>query len=1153
MNIIHYWRNSLADADRLSPDVKEVKKAALQIHLDYLKVGRIPDDITLKLFEKESKKDEINTIQVLLCPIISYLKVEHSKSKGNHPAILIPLWIPALLNKGGNLLVPPHKIPWIPRDYLDPCLGSVYPIGTLRAMDRFLSAKPFQFEAWNLYWSHAIKMFEEVTDISFGLFEHEQYAASKESYIMLDKHKAGAATYVQKLYDHIIETKPALRLLRHLASLEDQPYQLALPLELSTRTASRHIGQMGQQHLLSDSQRQSLHHWLHVEEGEMLALNGPPGTGKTTFLQSVIATAWVKAALKQAEPPIMVVTSSNNQPVTNVIESFTKIQELPNHPLAGRWIPQIEGYGSYLASSSKKDKELKSHWQTIKMDSREIKNGLLSSMENLDDVSKAAYTYLDNVTRYSNRSFEKVEDAVAYLHQCLTQCNNRMEHILKSIEQLHKYEAEFTSKYPEGITVFMNHAVSQLTRYRTQQSRLEQLRSEWVSHIAKGNWLVKCFSFVPFVKKIKIRRDREFLKSVGIDLLKNDDEVNAYFRSEIMSLQQKISEVDESLRGAREDEEQLSQSRKEWEVCSNQLIDDISIYFPEDEIQSNSNNELNALLDRTLRYEMFKLAVHYWEGRWILETRDMLNDPNYKTNKGVKSQQKLWRRYAKLTPCFVTTLFMLPAFFKAWQGSDQYLYEFIDTLIIDEAGQVTPELAAASFALAKKALIVGDILQIEPVWNIPFAIDDGNLLQYELAKDKQKAYELQEKGITASSGSVMLIARRKTKFSLSPSEGGMWLVEHRRCVPEIINFCNELAYHGRLQAKRPSLLSYPLPHLGYAHVPGEAKKKHGSLLNEIEADAIVSWIHRNQELLTKPYIKKGSTPLGIDKVVAIITPFYQQKRLILEKLEQTGLKSMKSITVGTVHALQGAERPVIIFSPVYDGNHDGSLFFDSGVNLLNVAVSRAQDSFLVFGDMSNFDPASNKPSGVLARYLFASEEQEIQNVEMPLYFKTRLASPVDHIHDLQGHRSMLTQCIRTANREVHIVSPFLSANALIADGLQSIFEDAVRRGVKIVVYTDEALNLRNGLLLPHFIKAKEMLSAWGVNVVRTSRVHSKALWIDQDMLIEGSFNWLSAVRQANSRWCRYETSLIFRGDKVRGMIDQIKLDLEKRRIEDKNK
>ena len=46
------------------------------------------------------------------------------------------------------------------------------------------------------------------------------------------------------------------------------------------------------------------------------------------------------------------------------------------------------------------------------------------------------------------------------------------------------------------------------------------------------------------------------------------------------------------------------------------------------------------------------------------------------------------------------------------------LYNGIDLLIVDESGQVSPELAVPSFSLAKQAILVGDIQQIEPVWSI---------------------------------------------------------------------------------------------------------------------------------------------------------------------------------------------------------------------------------------------------------------------------------------------------------------------------------------------------------------------------------------------------------------------------------------------------
>ena len=76
-----------------------------------------------------------------------------------------------------------------------------------------------------------------------------------------------------------------------------------------------------------------------------------------------------------------------------------------------------------------------------------------------------------------------------------------------------------------------------------------------------------------------------------------------------------------------------------------------------------------------------------------------------------------------------------------------------------------------------------------------------------------------------------------------------------------------------------------------------------------------------------------------------------------------------------------------MFSPTYDSNYVGNYFFDNGVNMLNVAVSRAKDSFLVFCDTKLFSKGrfsgGNKPSDLLARYLFAEEDNELTNVTLP--------------------------------------------------------------------------------------------------------------------------------------------------------------------------
>jgi superfamily I DNA and/or RNA helicase len=52
--------------------------------------------------------------------------------------------------------------------------------------------------------------------------------------------------------------------------------------------------------------------------------------------------------------------------------------------------------------------------------------------------------------------------------------------------------------------------------------------------------------------------------------------------------------------------------------------------------------------------------------------------------------------------------------------------------------------------------------------------------------------------------------------------------------------------------------------------------------------------------------------------------------------------------------------------------------------MLNVAVSRARDSFLVFGNMNIFNSNNTTlPSGLLGQYLFSNESNEITDIEVP--------------------------------------------------------------------------------------------------------------------------------------------------------------------------
>ena len=212
--------------------------------------------------------------------------------------------------------------------------------------------------------------------------------------------------------------------------------------------------------------------------------------------------------------------------------------------------------------------------------------------------------------------------------------------------------------------------------------------------------------------------------------------------------------------------------------------------------------QINRILDVSFRYDAFVNALHYWEAKWLNKQKE----EELVLNKGKKSRVNTFERMSYLTPLFISTFHSLPGFCSYMsKSSDEWIqkpiYELFDLMIVDEAGQVSPEIAVPSFSLAKKALVVGDVHQIEPVWTIAYSkIDEGNLQKSKLLS-KSNFYDWQNKGVLCSSGSLMRLAQLASSYQVNDSLKGALLTEHRRCVDELVAFSNEYIYDGLLEPK----------------------------------------------------------------------------------------------------------------------------------------------------------------------------------------------------------------------------------------------------------------------------------------------------------------------------------------------------------------
>lgn len=489
--------------------------------------------------------------------------------------------------------------------------------------------------------------------------------------------------------------------------------------------------------------------------------------------------------------------------------------------------------------------------------------------------------------------------------------------------------------------------------------------------------------------------------------------------------------------------------------------------------------------------------------------------------------------------------------------AESYFYNFADLLIVDEAGQVLPEVAAASFALAKKALVIGDTAQIAPIWNSYPTIDIGNLLEQKLLTgdtqdELHDAYiTIGDSGKSAASGSVMKIAQFNSRYHYDPNFArGMYLYEHRRCFDNIIGFCNELCYDGKLFPKRGIANGTLYPAIGYLHIDGKCvQASGGSRYNLFEAETVAAWLAAHKQDIERHYNKL------LHEVVGIVTPFSAQVSAIESSLRKVDINcndDKNGLTVGTVHSLQGAEREIVLFSSVYSKHEDGE-FIDNDRSILNVAVSRPKDSFLVFGDMDLFEiqPGSS-PRGLLAKYLFASTDNALQFDFQERQDLSSSQTQTSILHGVEQHDVFLNQTFNSINESITIVSPWLTWEKLEQTGFLASMMQARARGIDITLVTDKSSNTadvdfeKRKEKNQRLNEAVEKLTEMGITTKLVNRVHSKIVIGDEGLLCVGSFNWFSAARE--ERYQRYDTSMVYHGDSLRAEIKTIYTSLEQRQL-----
>jgi len=1067
-------------------------------------------------------------IPILFAPFVFWYPSQRQHRSGRWPSRVIPLWIPGQIGTEGQWLLPPEDPstgqrlkPWVTRDYLEPLTDeSILVLGSMEDVDR-------QWMAWTWPtapddWPTYLQSAEALMPAGWAdRLQALHYQRSPRSLVVWDSSVRGTMNGIISVYEHLLEhPDQSSGVLQHFAQVTPTPIRELQASTWMEQAKSHHLGHINSngQRSLNPAQRNALVHALALSAGDLMALNGPPGTGKTTWVHAFWSSLWTRAALVgDPMPPIVVVASTNNQAVGNVLDSLNR------DIAAERWIPDIPARFGLLIKAQDDQRMPAGTW-------RASWNG--GHFDNPFEpwltapfLDRAESSYRRHVNtqlpQVANSEESTLADVVFQWHEHLCKLFNQYEAEGNLWLQRERLAATFVKGFDIELKPFAErrqHALDSYQYWQVSRQDWEALRSRvrpWDRLAIRLKFSRRISEWQAFAQHHQWTFDGPWTEFA----------IHRW-------LQEQESHAQVALQTAQQAYDDIIRDGHRLQETTEQLAAAMGDVPPE---------TWNAWADTHWRYPLLIAALHYWEGKWLLAARQQLTERSFTRGQTAAEHRAWWGTMAMLAPCFVTTLHSGSNQFTRWNAGahrQEPLTDLIDWLILDESGQISPHLPGALMAIAQRAVIIGDVHQLQPVSGISESVDRGNAHAAGIATTESVYRQMRPLHVWAGSGqdafmgSAMGRAQQRTGWSEAVSESdqrGMTLTDHHRCITPVISFCNELVYRNRIVPKRHRYSrAHPWPTWGYAPIWGHAEKRGGSWTNIVEAQTIAQWLAKEQPAIEAHYEQ------SLAASVAIVTPFKAQGEAIRQALMDAHLMTSDQENdwkVGTIHSIQGAERSLIIFSPTYTADTSvGTLFFDRSTEMLNVAVSRAKDSFWVFGDLNIFDPDSSHPSGLLARYLYKLGQ------EIPVTPKrTTDHSSWTRLDTVEGHQAWLALQWQRAQKRIVIISPFLSPRAVIADHIDDAIRQACQRQVSVTIYYDRQWAAKNS----QSAETVHLLSQAGAVVVGLSRIHAKIVIVDEDVIAEGSFNWLSAER-TQSHHMRWDTTLVYRDSTlIRPWIRQI--------------
>lgn len=759
-----------------------------------------------------------------------------------------------------------------------------------------------------------------------------------------------------------------------------------------------------------------------LKEERILAVNGPPGTGKTTLLKDIIADLITERAIKLAEfnnpndafkfrkkvelsnawfnsyeldnkitGYEVLIASSNNNAVENISKELPSLnsidpdlvnelkyfhtisEELLSKNSAGE--KQDNEYNSWgiisaaLGNSSNRSNFKKNFWDDNDIGLRNYLKACLGQKVHIKTfdpksnqyVTKAPKTIIEcDPPNSAIKAQKKWKDLREEFIDCIKNLEKKLHRLAKyelAHQEINKLNKELQNNNSSLIEID-NTLISLKTKLEITEQQISKINNilqeydiklkhhwsikpGWINRFLdkkKFAWWSEIESILYKSSKANYLKHNELLEAVPelkqkVELLQKDKQLLEF---KISNLSKAIIEQQEIVNEATN----VTVIDKEFWKKDHDEIHQTAAWLDEDIQKERSNIFILAMrIHKSFIENAAKPIRHNLGLLMSILTNESISDKDE-----VTINTALWQTLFLITPAISSTFASIERMFK------NISYDALGWLIVDEAGQATPQSVVGSMIRAKRAIIVGDPMQIEPVVTLPS----------KLTSTICNEFSIQPKLWNAPVASIQTCADLASPYGTKIERNditwqiGIPLLVHRRCDNPMFKLSNHLAYnnlmvHGIKSEQFSQIKSilgatswYDINHTISAHKWSEEEGK-------------------TARTLVETIVQR----LGKDPDIYIITPFreisYHMKQFLLRnptlssKLFSNPYEWINN-RIGTIHTFQGKEAEGVILLLGAQGPHNEGARNWAGnkINIINVAVTRAKNVLYVIGSFKDW-------------------------------------------------------------------------------------------------------------------------------------------------------------------------------------------------------